>query len=216
MITIRYKGLSRKGAGKIRSLQSRVPKAAFKSLRKNFLPTKRAIIGLAPTPGQEKAILSKGDSSLGEIGVSTGGRFAKTGTQRYVKDALSAERPMVSKAGNLVSLKWGNVAAINAKIGFSWVVVVKGTPQTRTTNQAQPLWGMLIQAWEGKKFSHRARITARGNYDLQPEDGKFVRYIDKTITPFHMVEKGYASTKSTYRQSVAGDIRKVASSIGQK
>ena len=211
MIKVKYKGLSRKGAGKLKSLISRVPLEAQKSLKRNFMPTKRAIVGFSPTSTQEREELSRGVHSSGIVGDGRNGRFSKLGAQRYVRDALTSERPVVSAGKNLIQLMWGNVSNINLKIGFSWVTS-KG--QVRQTSLSQPLWGNLIQAWEGRGGSHTARIVPRGPYPLRPTDALVVPYMDKTIPQYHMVERGYNATRIIYRKKVAKDIKNIVRKIG--
>jgi len=211
MITISYKGLTPKGYGKIRSIGTLVPKVARVSLRKHFYPVRNAIVRMAPTLAEEAVELSRGVYASGLIGDPGSGRFSKTGGQRSVQAALAEERPVVA-GGATIALTWGSVPVINSKIGFSWTT---SRGQTSKTNTSEPLWGNLIQAWEGT-IPGAARITSRGPYPLRPENNLSVPYMDKVVPPYHMVRKGYNMTRTAFQQAVRADIKKAVQKVGLK
>ena len=213
MIQISYKGLTPKGYGKIRSIKTIASKSAAVALRKHFYPTRTAIVKFAPSPASEAVELSRGRYSGGIVGDPGSGRFLKTGGQRSVQAALTEERPVIAGGGTLISLTWGNIPVINSKIGFSWMT---SNGHVRRTNTSQPLWGSLIQAWEGMvgPGGGSERIISRGGYPLRPEDKTFVPYVDKDIPSYHMVRRGYNSTRIAYQASVRNDIKAAVRRVG--
>ena len=207
-ITIKFKGLSQQGANKLAKILSLTEKIGQQSLRLGMEQiVKKNIVALAPTPNEEQTELSQGIApGKGLIGTFSQGRFLKSGQQRWVQIALAEEPINIVKRGGVIFADYGDTFRINAKIGFSWVVVARGNQQVRSTlDKHQPAWGSLIQMWEkGGTFI----VTSRGKYDLQPEPKVYTPLMTKTVKGRKMFERGYAASRTALRNQVARDIKR--------